>query len=354
MKNRLLLLGGLVILLFASCSEDFNVAAPYKHITFVYGLLSTGDTAHYIRIEKAFLDESHSAIDMAKIADSSYYDTNQIKVYLKEVSPSGTVLQTMQMPRVNLVDEGYVKDSGVFFTSPYYAYKSKWTLNEDNTYRLVIVNNTNNTVDSGETDVITNNSTVVPGFKTFYVNGFNDPTQTLTLTYSNPTTELTFTVHVPEHAAYMEGVLRFHFVNKNTVTNVQTDDSVDLSFPSQVVSQGTPKLKIPISSIYTFLAAAIGPPPAGVERYMDSCDVFVNLAGPDYLSYLTYANSLGGITGEQIKPIFTNIRGQDVYGLLNTRAQRVRYNLGLNQNSIDSLRSSAITGMLNIKGRSDH
>ncbi|MCC7244082.1 MAG: hypothetical protein IT269_00265, partial [Saprospiraceae bacterium] len=51
----------LLALLVASCSNDFDVAAPWKEIPVVYGLLSPQDTAHYIRIEKAFLDASEGA-----------------------------------------------------------------------------------------------------------------------------------------------------------------------------------------------------------------------------------------------------------------------------------------------------
>src|SRR5437764_4127391 len=51
-----------VLCLLASCSEDFTVGAPYKAITVVYGIMDVGDTAHYIRIQKAYYDENMSAL----------------------------------------------------------------------------------------------------------------------------------------------------------------------------------------------------------------------------------------------------------------------------------------------------
>ncbi|MBS1689466.1 MAG: hypothetical protein JSS96_12130, partial [Bacteroidetes bacterium] len=61
------------LLICSSCSEKFKVAAPYKSITVAYGLMDMSDTAHYVRIQKAFLDENKSAITMAQNPDSNYF-----------------------------------------------------------------------------------------------------------------------------------------------------------------------------------------------------------------------------------------------------------------------------------------
>src|SRR5687768_1893340 len=113
MRNLLFIMLAAIFLTQATgCSEDFEVAAPYKDITIVYGLLDVKDTAHYIRIQKAFLDESKSAIGMAKEADSSFY--NQLDVKVLELN-SGSLTKLIQLTRVDLADEGYPKDPGSFF-----------------------------------------------------------------------------------------------------------------------------------------------------------------------------------------------------------------------------------------------
>ena len=78
-----------VVQLVSSCSKDFKIDAPYKDITIVYGLLNISDTAHYIRIHKAFLDESKNALVMATTTDSIYYKNLSVTVYeLKKPNPN--------------------------------------------------------------------------------------------------------------------------------------------------------------------------------------------------------------------------------------------------------------------------
>jgi hypothetical protein len=60
----------------AACSTDFELEAEWRDIPIVYGLLSFTDTAHYVRVEKAFLPEGGDARDVAQIADSLYYGDN--------------------------------------------------------------------------------------------------------------------------------------------------------------------------------------------------------------------------------------------------------------------------------------
>ena len=73
-----LLLGSML----SSCSNDFEVSAPWKEVPVAYALLSPKDSAHYVRIEKAFLDPNVSALEIAQIADSLYYPENDIAVWL--------------------------------------------------------------------------------------------------------------------------------------------------------------------------------------------------------------------------------------------------------------------------------
>ncbi|MBI5917268.1 MAG: DUF4249 family protein [Bacteroidetes bacterium] len=113
-----LFIASLFVLLFAvSCSNDFNVIANWKDIPVVYGLLNIGDTAHYIRVERAFLDPEANALEQAKIIDSIYYD--DAIVQLERVS-NGQVF-TLEKVDGNL--EGYVRESGVFADEPNWLYK---------------------------------------------------------------------------------------------------------------------------------------------------------------------------------------------------------------------------------------
>ena len=84
-----------------SCKDDFQVASPYKEIMMAYGMINATDTAHYIRIEKAFLDNNKSAIDMSQIADSSYF--KNLTVVMKEYDGTNNALRrVIPMYRVDM------------------------------------------------------------------------------------------------------------------------------------------------------------------------------------------------------------------------------------------------------------
>ena len=55
---------------YSFCSNDIDLTSEWKDIPVVYGLLSKSDTANYIRVEKAFIDNEKSALDLAQIPDS--------------------------------------------------------------------------------------------------------------------------------------------------------------------------------------------------------------------------------------------------------------------------------------------
>src|SRR5262249_40207264 len=140
MKKLLLPCIALVSLfLITSCSEKFKVAAPYKNITVIYGYLDRADTAHYIRIQKAFLDEDKSALTMAQTPDSSFYAN--LDVSIARVTYSGIKHDVIHLNRVDLGSEGYPKPIGAFFNTPNYAYKFKDLLDQQYIYRLIVHNN---------------------------------------------------------------------------------------------------------------------------------------------------------------------------------------------------------------------
>ncbi len=344
------------------CSEDFEVAAPYKDVTVVYGILDPLDTAHYIRIEKAFLDENKSAIDMSKVPDSSYY--KDLTVILKEYKDSkgSSLSQFIKLKQVDLNTEGYVKDQPLndqgFFQAPNKAYKftnQDIVLNPYLSYRLFITNNVTGNVDS--TDLIgVVNPDSTRGQNRFYINSFTKSGYTIDFektAVNHPT--YTLIGSVPLNAKFIEGVIRFHYEEKNISTNNISRKYVDYKFArdANVSSQFT--LEVENKNIYAYLADAIGTAPSNVERYMDSCDIYV-YAGDNYLYTYEQVNlaQSGGITADQIKPYYTNIRGANTLGLLASRTFRLYTNAGIGQPTIDSLKANPVTAGLNIKGRTDH
>ncbi len=328
--------------LLASCSEDFKIAASYKPVTVVYGLMNMDDTAHYIRIQKAFLDENKSSLDMAQVADSNFYAA--LEVHLRELN-AGTIIHDEVLPRVDLNQEGYQKDSGVFFNAPNYAYKTTRSLNAAYTYRLVIINHSTGETDSSETGIVPDN---------FRVDEFMFRYE-LVFPAVSDRSNFSLTVSVPGNAQSFEGIIRFNYVDKNVITNQQTDHSKDWTFASTEATPGKASVVLSTSqrSFYSFLHSAIPDAPNGIERYMDTAQVFVWTGSTEYSLFKKINSAEGGLTADQIRPIYTNIKGNNVYGLFASRAMRSYY-APVSDLTLDSLMSNSITKPLNFKGRSDH
>jgi hypothetical protein len=332
------------------CSEDFVVTAPYKDITLVYGMLNMNDTAHYIRIQKAFLDEQKSAIDMAKVPDSNYYKESDLNVTVLELT--GTAGMAIPVTRVNMEDEGYTKQPGTFFTSPNYAYKFKHPLNPSRKYRLVISNNITGEVDSADISIVDATKLYSPSF--------NQAQYKIMFARTQPAeiTKFPLTFNFGPEVRYVEAVLRFRWVEVKS-NGTEIDKSADLKLGSMPVNEhsitGTEYLVYPNISIYSFLRDAMHPAPSNEARYLDSCDVYLYAAGQDFYEYLT-VNQIqsGGLTADQIKPLYTNIKGRDVYGLFSSRTFVAKLNVPIDSITYDSLRVNPITAPLNIQGFSDH
>ena len=356
MKNLLLALLFLVSLVgMSSCSEDFEVAAPYKDVTVVYGMFDIADTAHYIRIQKVFMDQTKSAFVTSQIPDSSYF--KDLNVHIKTISGTNVIADT-KLDRVDMDLEGLPKDQGTFFTKPHFAYKFKSTLSPAYTYRLVITNVATGAVDSAETRVINNNGT--PSDGGFYVAELVPGTNFTLDLHRSAVSKITFNVKMPNNAGrdnsnpgYLEGYIRFKYVSEKN--GVMTDSSFVWNFASTTGIPGDNiKLETTVSSFMSTVATTLGPVGTDTKRYLDSADVFVWAANEDYYRYRQANQAQLGITADQIQPNYTNIRGKDVLGLFSNRAQRIRINIPYSKASIDSFIRSRVTAPLNFVGLATH
>lgn len=351
MKKVLLgICSGLLALQLSSCSEDFEIAAPYKDVTVVYGLLSYGDTAQYIRIQKAYMDENRSALEVAKIADSNFY--KNLEVHMKTLN-GAVVSSDVILEKVDLNEEGYPKEPGFFFTSPNYAYKlrsrDRDTLDQAKKYRLVILNKETGDKDSAETEIITN----LPGTGSFPVTEFLRPTYSIDFAINNTATKFTLTIpNATPTAKYYEGYLRFKYVTRED--NVQKDTFFIWRFATAVPIAGSAKLEVPTNQFFPFVKASIPPAKPNQIRYVDSADLYIWAADQNYYNYMVANQVVGGITADQVRPIFTTIQGKDVLGLFGSRARRIKYNVPFNDATIDSLKRNQYTRDIGFDGRSDH
>jgi hypothetical protein len=131
---------GIVLCIQYSCSNEVEVIGVWKDIPVVYGVINSEDSVHYIRVERAYLPPNQSALEVAQIADSLYFDPNEVDVELYYINNTtrDTLPWIRPFVRVNLVDEGIIREDGTFQNNPSYAYKTTGITGND--YLLKINN----------------------------------------------------------------------------------------------------------------------------------------------------------------------------------------------------------------------
>jgi len=97
------------------CNNDLDLTAPAKDIPIVYGVFSKVNSDHYVRIEKAFIDEQIPAADLAMDSDNFIYDDLTVQLIRDGVA---TDLQ-----RIDGNVEGFPRETGFFDNDPNVLYK---------------------------------------------------------------------------------------------------------------------------------------------------------------------------------------------------------------------------------------
>ena len=331
----------IAVLCIASCSQKFNIAAPYKNITVIYGLLDQADTAHYIRIEKAFLDQNKSALTMAKVADSSYYAHLNVRIKRLLVADT-TLFDTIHLTQVDLDNEGYPKQPGTFFTAPNLAYKFTNTLDPLHTYRIIVTNLATGEVDSANTIILSEDPAI------FTCRFFDNPNQQFDFSSTLPNTvfsSFSFSYADPNNANAIagigQGVIRFNWVDSDITTHIRTPRYYDDNLGYQVTTSNFIYSKSHID-LYYDLANGMGVAPANVVRLIDRCDFFAYISTQDFANYYNNSQIQGtGLTGSEIEPLYTNIMGANALGIYTAKAGRTD-RITLTTATVDSLIASPV------------
>ncbi len=345
MKNFLIVLV-LASLLVSSCSTKFKVGADYKEVTVVYGLLSSSDTAHYIKITKGYFDENLNNLELAKNSDSLYFGNLQVNI---EVLNNGNVIQTIPLAKVDLNFEGYPKDSGIFATAPNYAYKFKNSLDATKSYRLKVKNLATGKEIEGTTSII---STSPSAFK--FVSPLDETEE---LGFSDPNFPYPFEWKGPLTAAFYDVVVKFKY--QEVDINDPNHDTLyivkDIPVIKNVLSSGSTSLSASLNSVSFFkqLNSALGDAPFNVKRYVDTPGLVIMAGGQVLKTYIDVNLAQGGITYDQIKPNYTNLKGENVFGILSTRGQVGFDKIKFTAATIDSIQNGVYTKSLRIVGISN-
>ena len=343
--KKLLLLLPVVGLFLAACSNEFEVTAPWKEVPVVYGLISPDDTAHYVRVEKAFLDPEKSALEIAKIADSIYYPENAITVFLERDSDK----KRFQMTRVDGAKEGYPRKDGIFATSPNWLYKVKPTpgqpvLEVGKKYNVVV------TRADGQPDIT--GSTIIPDDYTF-----NSPDQKQTPPLMIFQNDQAFDVQwrTDVNALYFNVYMTVRYREEAPDGTVLAKKSIVWKAATNVTRKSTPLsgggsyqgiAPLQSQAFFEFLAANI-PPAAGTFRYFENCDLTLDGGALDLLKFNDVASASGGITGAEVIPSYSNM--SEGFGLFMSKNSTTLTNVRLKPETVKAMNLLDLTKPLNFR-----
>ncbi|HMO39408.1 MAG TPA: hypothetical protein PKC76_18635 [Saprospiraceae bacterium] len=322
-------------LLLGGCSTDFVLEAEWKDLPVAYGFLSLQDTAHYIRVEKAFLEPGGDATRIARIADSLYYD-ERTQVQLQRVSNG----QTFTLQRVDGALEGYPRAEGVFATTPNILYKIKADdirLREGETIRLRILRAEPAAPATAETTVL---GEINPRE--------TNPPSPMNFGYDR---NVVFAWDAPIAARLFDLRLLLHYRESTPgAPGVFTSKTLIWVLNSEILRDNdqTPRVSHTIrgEELYRFLQASLEPVNDRI-RILDRVDIQITGVGAELSEFLNIARANAGLTGSQAVPVFTNISGGR--GVFSARTAAVRTGLTLNGASLDSLRNGVYTRNLNFQ-----
>jgi len=324
-----------VLLTLGACSTDFELEAEWQDIPIVYGFISIQDTAHYVRVEKAFLEPGGNALEIAKIADSIYYGPDEITVMLENIETA----ESFTMERVDGTNEGYPKEDGLFATEPNILYKlptEALDLQGGEPIRLTIVRDDGlepvvaETQVSGPMDSIPNSFTKITRW--LYT---QDQTFGWQADPNNKLFDLRFLINYREfpndNPSAIEEKQLIWIVN-DAIVNEDDDDRL--------------AYKVRGLQFYNYIGQNI-PVNDGVTRIFDSFDVVITGTGPELFEFLRLKEANSGITSAQNIPTYTNVEGG--LGLLSSRYQLTRTGIRLAEDARDSLSNGIYTKDLNFR-----
>jgi hypothetical protein len=306
-----------LILLSLGCSNEFDVAAPWKEIPVTYAILSAKDSFQYVRVEKAFLSATKGANEVAQIPDSLYYPEDAISVTLVKVGGN----KTYNLTRVDGNLEGFPRKTGIFASSPNWLYKANTfgadSLVAGSEYKLVI-KKTNDTKEFFGT-------TKIPGKFKYQTS----PTVNLFLTEIGIDTggvaKLDYRCDI--NAVYFNAdmIVRYKEVDATTgafLFRKEINWKMGRNVKRKENSIGAGDIYggvINSPSFFRFLSDSLQP--TGNFRYFEDFTLILEGGGREIELFLETLSANAGITGAEVVPSYSNM--SEGFGIITSKNKLV-------------------------------
>jgi|GEM_PF-309744 len=322
-----------VAALFAlsACNNDLVLFDEIIESPVIYSLLAVSDTAHYVRLERTFADETRSAVELAQDENAVFYQ--DVTVELIDENDVRFVLN-----RINAVDDGYVRKPGDFLTDPNVLYKinaDDINLRPNETYDVEI---------KREDDILASSSTVVLEDSRIRIPVLTNGARRLSFSLTQPTPIGWFKVESASSYA-----ISFDFVIRERNLNTGVNEDIMLrwdatSLIDETGSGSSQTADLDGTSFYQFLSSRLDVDP-NINRQMINISLRITSYGSEIGAYLDIINANAGITSAQEVPVFTNV--EDGFGLFSSINETVAQGVSLTNASLEELYDGDITDALN-------
>lgn len=347
MKNiKLLLVALLGGMLLNACSTDFDVAAPYKEIPIVVGMLNKSDSIHYIKVNKAYLNKDGSAYTAGSVLDSNLYPY-PLSVKLYAYNTLGVAIDSVSLDTVHLPKtSGTFQSNNVVYATPPYKLRYLSAVSKDTvwaSYHVVVRRASDNKY------IASSSCNIVGDLR------FKNTPREIDIYNPLPTTSIpeykkqTMVWYAPRNGKRFSALLRFRFRVQNDDTGEDYLDSVDMQLMSNNrIARNETNSEISYillgQSFYTNLQIKLDPLPSAYRRmYVGPLEFHFEFAGEELDTYMEINNSTVSLS--DVTPEYTNIDGG--LGIFSSRTRK-KFNdikqVNLSLNSIAGLKSNSIVG----------
>ena len=346
---KLFLLAISTVVLVNSCSTEFEVAAPYKEIPIIYGLLNKSDSIHYIKINKAYLNKQGSAYTAGSVSDSNLYPY-PLSVKLYAINASGVIFDSVSLDTVHVAKSGgNFETNNVLYATPKYKLKYIQVVSSKDTiwasYKLVVRRASDNKyIASASCPILSDMRFAATPREIDLYNPFPTPT-------APEYKQQRLSWIAPRNGKRYSAFIRFKFRVQNDATGEDYLDSVDMQLMSNNRLQqndGNAEVDYVLTgtSFYNNLRIKLQPYPApsAYRRvYVAPLEIHFEFGGEDLDTYMELNNST--ISLSEVVPEYTNIDGG--LGIFSSRVRR-KFNdikqVNLSLNTIFGLKNNSMVG----------
>lgn len=326
-----------------SCSNDFELNAPYQDIPVVYGLIDPSRKVNYILINRAFLTEGN-VLDAAGIPDSTNYPY-KLLCTIKEYNSSNQLVRTFVLDTVHLPRPNGVFGGG---QQPYYklevpGFVNVYNFNEmtsDTVYftpehklKLTIENPVNGKIIESETYILANINLKSPApFNRF-----------VSFTGSN---RINIEMSSVKYGRLYEVKFRFFYREVNVFNPSDTvlkylDWYIGSARSERITGMEDISISYIPNTFFNVLKQRIPADPE-IKRFVGNgkfhVQLIVSVATDEFMTY--YDSNKPSTSLSQMKPIYTNI--SNGIGLFTSR-RTMKFNYFLNYLTMDSLRNGSVS-----------